>query len=240
MLWTFPARCLIFISSFLFPTVPQDREPLSQPAWTGLRNRGILPWTCFSQLPFPWTPIHSWVVMPLIHNLILSVQALIARQLRSHFTDEKVEAPGKEAIYQTEHLLIIAEPRKRQGGRHQAPRSPQQTCSPECVPAPWMSHGPTLVSRPIFFRRRVRDPNAKLQPPLPRLGGMLKPQGPSPQNDDPKVPHPLLPLFLSMTLERLEKHLQQGSLIPGRASAGQAAREGTAFGGQASFAAYKL
>ena len=60
-------------------------------------------------------PTHSCVVMPLIHNLLLSIQALIARQLRSHFTDKEVEAPGKEAIYQTEHLLIVAEPGKKWG-----------------------------------------------------------------------------------------------------------------------------
>ena len=53
-------------------------------------------------------------------------------------------------------------------GAWEAPRSPQRTCSPECVPAPWMSHCPAfLVSCPIFFRRRVRDPNTKLHQPLP-------------------------------------------------------------------------
>ena len=51
------------------------------------------------------------------------------------------------------------------GGGHQAPRSPQGTCSPGCVPAPWVSHWPALVSCLIFLRRRARDPNTKLHPP---------------------------------------------------------------------------
>lgn len=176
--------------------------------------------------------------MPLIHNLILSIQALIARQLRSHFTDKEVEAPGKEAIYQTEHLLTVAEPGKKwaAGTRHpevlSRPALQGVSQLPGCLTGlPWSLASFSSAGEPGTQTLSCNPPG----PPSRR--GALKTWGPSPQDCDPKVPHPLLPeargfffFFLSMTRGPLEKHLQQGNLIPGRASAGQARREGTAFG----------
>ena len=186
--------------------------------------------------------------MPLIHNLILSIQALIARQLRSHFTDKEVEAPGKEAIYQTEHLLTVAEPGKKwaAGTRHpevlSRPALQGVSQLPGCLTGlPWSLASFSSAGEPGTQTLSCNPPG----PPSRR--GALKTWGPSPQDCDPKVPHPLLPeargfffFFFVYDSWASRKTPSTRKLNPWESECWASAEGGYGLWGQASFAACKL
>ena len=134
------------------------------------------------------------------------------------------------------------------GGGHQAPRSPQQTCSPGCVPAPWVSHWPALVSCLIFLGRRAGDPNTKLQPPRPpQSQGRVKDLGTKssrlwPQSSPPSSTWGTWLFFFFFVYDSWasRKTPSTRKLNPWESECWASAEGGYGLWGQASFAACKL